>query len=386
MSIKTIILLLLLTLPFAYAADWVEVSFRTSWDRKSAGYCQETTQCLVSNSFNETLNNQPNTYWTGTTNSQKPKCINTTQYIGDNYCENGAWSSRTKLLATQLIETTLATSQSNFSLYCDTYQNALNRYNYNTDYGTVTSFIGRFCQQPGNHYITDCFNSICVLKHGNQISFGTPFNTDISGTKSPLNALNLSSTQCDSAKNNDGDYDTCGNGVWYNHDLQTILFSPAITTMPAPTASAKDYLATPYSKITNYVFTNIHDPDIEQKNYTFFNTAPLFKQIYLAKSDYKLVYSFKESNVQRYPPQAPASTGSIPLNYSAWYMSNINLPTKTCDRIIKTYDGRAHCEQQPSQTEYYIVAHKTPPVNQFDTAKSITDIWQNVTSILKVDP
>ena len=153
MPVRKIILLaaiLTLLVPVVYGADWVEVSIRQDWQRKSIGFCKQTNQCLVSNAFNEAWDNFPDRYWSEQSNNNKPKCINNMQFIEDNYCDMGSWSSRTRQVATQLLSIALSQNPTNFSLYCDDYDKVFNRYVYRTDYGAVTSFLGEFCMQPGN--------------------------------------------------------------------------------------------------------------------------------------------------------------------------------------------------------------------------------------------
>ncbi len=335
----------------AQQADWYgPLNSVNTWDYKQKGFCPKQDNCLVS----------------------RLKCINTSQWILDNYCDSGTWTSRTKLIATQLLALAQSQSPANYSIYCDSYDAVLNEYAYNSEYGPVTSFIRKFCVQPGTTKTEDCVNNICVMRYGNNVAFGMSINTDISGTKSPLQALDLSRTDCDNVKNTDGDYDSCGSNAWYNHDTQSILYS-TITTMPAITQATTNALQEPYNKLKDYVFNYVHNPDVSQYNYTFFNTTPLFNQLYLAKEAADLLYSFKQTNIT-----------TTQIDYAGWYFSNINLPDDTCSRIIKNYDGRANCEQQPSETDFYIAAHKTPQT-RFDTRKSIVDAWRDTTGKVRVN-
>jgi len=299
MSIRTILLLILITAPFvaAQGAQWVEVNVKHNWDRRSSGFCNEGAQCLVSNAFNETWDNMPDRYWSQVANWQRPKCINHTQYISDNYCENGEWTSRTKLLSKQLLAIALDKAPTSFSLYCDNYKKVLNRYQYRTDYGLVTNFLNSLnCLQAGNKRKDNCVNNICVMKYNNNIAIGTAINTDISGEKSPLQALNLSKAACNNAKQSGG-YNHCGFGVWYNHDLKSMIYTPALQTLPAVTTLTEQFFMDPYNKLNDYVFKVVHQPTIQQQNYTFFNFTPKFNQIYMAKDQFDFAYSFREQNI-----------------------------------------------------------------------------------------
>ncbi len=373
MRVTNLIIITLLCATIVMAAEWKEISTKYTWDRKSTGFCKEANQCLVSNSFNESMDNQPERYWTENLSQRKPKCITDAQYISDNYCEKGIWSSRTKILATQLLAIALNTTPLNFSLFCDSYDSVLNRYAYSTDYGTVTSFINVLCVQPGSKRPEICVNNICVMRYGRDVAFGMSINTDISGIKSPLHALNMSPTECESAINDDGKYDPCGSGVWYNHNTNSIIYSPATSPLPEPTSITGDFFLLPYNKLKNYVFTVVHKPDITRFNYTFFDLPPQFQQVYMAKDGTDFFYTFRQKNVTL-----------SQITYAGWYLSNINLPTDACNRIIKRYDSFANCEEQPTLTEFYIAAHRTPPTKT-DQRVSIVDAWEEMEKI-RVSP
>jgi len=343
--------LIVLTPALAQQADWVgPVTSKDTWDYKSKGYCPRTDRCFMG----------------------RLGCLNSTQYVLDNYCENGSWSTRTKLVAQQLLALALSESPTNYALYCNSYDAALNEYAYNTAYGSVTSFLSKFCT-IGNR-VENCANNVCVLKYGSDVAFGMAINTDISGTKSPLQALNISKTACDNEKNTDGDYDSCGSNAWYNHNTQSIIYAKE-SSLPTITTTTQNTLLDPYNKLNNYVFTYVHNPDVPQYNYTSYNITPKFDQVYIAKDGTDFLFSFRHGNITK-----------AQKDYAGWYFANIDLPGDACDRIIKRYDDRANCEQQPSETEFYITALKTPPVGRFDISKSIADAWKEMTGKVRVSP
>ncbi len=373
MRIKILIITALLLSTLVAAADWKEVNVKYTTDRKSVGYCKDPNQCLVSNAFSDNWDNLPERYWSETLNQNKPKCITTGQYISDNYCDNGIWSSRTKLIAEHLLATALNTTPNNFSIFCDTYKTVLNRYAYSTDYGTVTSYISTLCIQPGNKRSDICVNNICVMRYGQSTAFGMAINTDINGAKSTLQALNMSPSECDSAIDNDAKFDPCGNGLWYDHNTNSIIYAPDVALLPVPTSVTNDFFMLPYNKLKDYVYTVVHKPDIVRYNYTFFNLPPQFQQVYMAKDEFDFFYSFRQKNVTL-----------AQITYAGWYLSNIKLPDDTCSRIIKRYDSWANCEEQPNPSEFYIAAHRTPPTKT-DQRASIVDAWEEMEKI-RVSP
>jgi hypothetical protein len=353
-------------------AQWVEVSVHKSWDRKSSGFCQSDSQCLVSNAFNESWDNMPERYWSQSLGSLRPKCIADAQYISDHYCMNGTWSSRTRLVATQLLDVALDQSPEDFALYCDKYSAVLNKYAYSTDYGVVTQFIRGFCAQPGGTRFDSCANNICVVKYNTSVGFGMSINTDISGDDSPLQSLNLSPTICTAALNNDKDFDFCAGNVWYKHDIQSFVYLPGISTLPNPSPLTQQFFLTPFERLKNYVFTVVHNPDVAQLNYTFFSQTPVFNQVYMAKDGIQFAYGFRESNITL-----------SQIDYAGWYFSNMEFPVEACARVVKRYDDRASCEAQPSPTEFFVVAHKVPAIGKF-VQPSIVDAWNDMTGKLRV--
>jgi hypothetical protein len=360
-----LILLFLIIMPAVMAAHWESVELKYNWDLTSKGFCSQTTQCLVRALYNESLDNQPDKYWAGIANADKPKCIQDKQYLSDNYCENGKWSSRTKLIAQQLLA---IAGTNSFALYCDKYQNVLNEYKYNTDYGTVTTFLGGYCKQPGNRRTENCVNNICVIKYGTKVAFGTAINTNISSDFSPLQALNHSKTKCD-GKTSTG-YNPCGDSVYYNPDTQSIIYAPGVSPMPAVTQTEIDYVEDSYEKLKDYTYDYVYDFNNWRYNYTYYNITPQFRHIYITKDGQDFFYGFKQENISQ-----------PPVSYAGWYYNNIDLPDQACDRYIKRYDSRANCEEQPSDTEFYIVAYKRDPN---DKNVSIIDAWQDMTGKLRI--
>jgi len=327
-------LTILIAVTIVHAEDWKPVGeTKPYWNYSLYGLCKEQNQCLVKNSFNESYDNQPERYWSQNSNSEKPKCITTGQYIEDNYCEQGKWTSRTKLTATQLLAIAKEKSPNNFAIYCDTYDKVLNRYSYSTEYGLVTNFLTQYCKR--GRKIINCTNNICVLKTPLGIAFGMAINTDIDGQESPLHALNLSRTQCNSAKNNDGDYDTCGNNVWYNHNTESIIYIRGLTTMPQH--NINEYLITPYNEIKEYA---------KQYSYSIFEKTPMFNQLYIAKNNETFEYAIQQ---QHYTLNSTTFIG--------YKTENITVTTNLCD-TLKRIDNKAKCEKQTGNS-FNLVTRKT---------------------------
>jgi len=78
------------------------------------GACPNSSQCLLNITGIAADNGNL---------SGNPQCINSSQYLGDYLCENGTWSTRTKMLALKL--TSLVGAGDNFVLMCGPAKNVL---------------------------------------------------------------------------------------------------------------------------------------------------------------------------------------------------------------------------------------------------------------------
>ena len=120
-------------------------------DGCQAGFCPEAGQCLYNPSGSSSQNGNV---------SGNPQCVFSGQFISDNYCLNGSWSSRTRLAAITLTRL-LGSANDNFVLTC----------------GSPNQILFR-SQNPG------LVNSVCVidLKPGssqNRRIFATSLNQEL---------------------------------------------------------------------------------------------------------------------------------------------------------------------------------------------------------------
>jgi len=91
------------TLPFrdyrCVSGDWIYSPLAFTWDSRQSGYCPRPTQCLVDTTGNASFNDQPLAFFYGST----PQCIASGQSILDHHCSDGLWTSRTKIIALNLL-------------------------------------------------------------------------------------------------------------------------------------------------------------------------------------------------------------------------------------------------------------------------------------------
>lgn len=168
---------------------------------EKAGWCPREDQCLVDLQGDADENDNP---------ESNPQCIADTQYIKDDYCENGKWASRTKQLAAELLKI----PSGDYTLFCGSYQDALNILDY-----VITS--GKVAQG----YVLDKTNNYCILQSGGKIIFGTTLNQDVEEGTYPFEQV--LGVDCSGVDTEDGEYYPCSSSnVWYNKKERAIIYSP----------------------------------------------------------------------------------------------------------------------------------------------------------------
>ena len=213
--------------------------------RGETGYCQENSQCLYDLNGNYADNNNPD---------GSPQCIDNGQYIKDFYCESGAWTSRTKYTALQLLS---IPTTDEYTLFCDSYQNALNYVGYE-----VATDIAE------NYLTNDKVNEFCVLSYGVNVYFGVSLNQNINSDTYPfLETVGKPRTYCDDTLDNLDNYDMCSgdNTAWYNDARKIIIYSNSQITFQAIDAAK---ISAPAESLISYIRTNVDNNPTSSYDYT----------------------------------------------------------------------------------------------------------------------
>jgi hypothetical protein len=144
------------TLYSCIKGDWKIAVKKFTWDYAEYGVCPSSTQCLIGLTGNADYNNNISMYF-GPNYNQNPICIETGQFIEDHYCHNGNWTSRTKLIATQLLD--ISGEINSFTLYCDKYNKILP--GYGDTYVRDTLIEGKVVEElQGIPFAWSCFNNL----------------------------------------------------------------------------------------------------------------------------------------------------------------------------------------------------------------------------------
>lgn len=168
------------------------------------GYCPGNNQCLVNVNGLFSDNNNP---------SANPQCISGSQYIKDNYCDNGNWTSRTKSVALQLLD---IAGSNDYAIFCDSAAKSLNRLNY---------AIGT---QNAKDLATADTNKFCVISFEGNAILGTSLNKDLVSGSPILKALETGVTSC----KNIGTVGT--SNCWYDAQAKLLYYSRQPFSIQSP--------------------------------------------------------------------------------------------------------------------------------------------------------
>lgn len=208
---------------------WSALPIQYDWNKNKWGFCQTKDQCFVLSTVDGGIEGKKaDDFYIG----EYPNCINSGEYIYDNYCKgNGEWTSRTSMLASQLLE---IAKNNEYVLYCTNPSAALVDLGINKQYVTgnkqtisatdkkisnenkkglgeketetkqnvevcyTLAKDGKVTQSVKDlvpDEINTCINNVCVLKYkqGNdfKVAFATSLNKPITDANSFLLSLGV---------------------------------------------------------------------------------------------------------------------------------------------------------------------------------------------------
>lgn len=238
--------------------EWSKARKVCTPDGDTCGYCPRNNQCLVNLQGNFQDNDNPN---------GNPQCISDGQYIKDDYCENGNWTSRTKWIALQLLD--LATSD--YALFCGNYEKVLNY----LDYVVKDAKIARNYASETNNY--------CVLTHSGVVVFGTSLNNESDASKFD----DVIGESCSSVTQEDGLYHPCSQSyrAWYNKKLKSAIYSKSQIQLSDSSGKFQQYLGIPFADLIKTLSQKVANP----YDSSFINTTLKFRNLYVAEQSQKSV-------------------------------------------------------------------------------------------------
>ncbi|HIH42251.1 TPA: hypothetical protein HA246_01265 [Candidatus Woesearchaeota archaeon] len=317
------------------SVDWRVPVKKISWDGMQEGYCPTESYCLVPNA-----------------NINSIKCIKSQEYIGNHYCDDGQWSTRTRLVAEALLNYTLDNSPDDFTLYCDEYKNALPDIKSNPEYvGDQQATAEVFLTKAGATHV-------CVLETGDgkklvgtaadvpidaELNFGSAAQSSQSSAAKKFQFISLFSPNPDACKNiilNSNEFTKCtgdtssgaiNRNIWVNNKTKLVIFSNKdITLNPKPTAlSILEFLVNPLQATISFI-RNILRPKIivANINLDIIKKPKDFTRFYFAKykKDGKDLMIRSVIETQR-------DKDSLLAEYEGY-------STDICQRAIEAYDDK----------------------------------------------
>ncbi|MBN2112456.1 hypothetical protein JW707_05150 [Candidatus Woesearchaeota archaeon] len=323
--------------------NWTnETILKYTPDGSASGYCPLESQCLVNPSEFADVN-----------------CIGNREYLGKNFCEEGQWTSRAKMLAVALLRYANLKSSDDYTLFCDTYENILNFYNYQVGGNYVLNYMGDVhCQGKA------CVNEFCVLRYKDGVAFGTSLNEPVNSSRSFLKSLDQQASLCDSARAKDNQYHRCGSSnIWYNENQGTLIQLPTDDAFGSVSwqEAFVAFIKNPFDTIKNWIVPRTTGLD-------FFDQTRMFTKVYAEVHGDKKVFAFMEEGQTVYIGGWPVSgMDYVGLEYQG-------MDFTPCD-LIRHYDSTISCSAD--QTIFAQSRRPGQPSN-------LVDAWPDLTAKLRV--
>ncbi len=315
---------------------WSALPPKMDWKNLDWGFCQRQDQCYVISAEDDANRATTNvTEFTKQLLANRaptfPSCINNGEYILDNYCENGTWTSRTKYLAAKLLD--FAKDNLPYSLYCADIDLALGskaveenikelagegtpaepRASPVTQGSSVDQLnVEQTCfdalltgpsvsptnSGPNNLLVTHkqnkCVNNICILKYGDgKTAVATTLNKPVDSEDSFLKTLNIPLEKILTACNvtSTGPWRECDvdqGSLWYWEDYGAVIYDPeGITIQPGPITAALNYFIS--------LVTSLFRADTENNQVLFLKSAQNYNTVFMFDNDQKQIRAVKEN-------------------------------------------------------------------------------------------
>ena len=273
------------------------------------------------------------------------------------------------------------TSSSDYTLFCDSYARVLNQYHYRELGAWIEDFFSDKCPSPNG--LIPCVNNMCVLDAAGVVGVGATLNAPIDSTQhSILRAFGKSSVLCNPPQVDPAatEFVSCGENIWYNPELQAVIYLPTAQTLTPPDAGTEAIPDPALLSMYSYVDEVLHDPDVQGRNFDYFPKTSLFNRLYFAKKGTSEIFGFLEKAI--FPEYA-----LLPLDYiGVRYSADIDIGADPCLNLVKVYDTFAFCENQTGIADvsgFNIFARHNPGETAVQGIRSIVDVWPALTGKLR---
>jgi hypothetical protein len=295
--------------------DWKHLPIKWDWGFDKWGFCSQEDQCFVLKDGKPEYG--ANDFYEG----DYPICVNNEEYIFDHYCEAGNWTSRTKQVATKLLE---VAENDDFVMYCTNYRDSLLEYDQEDYLGgkfyseevevgdlsenldgnnqpeAIHTCYDQILDPEGKRLISDkentCVNNVCVLRFkeggGFKSAFATTLNNNITDPNSFLISLGVNQPKLDQVCQGTGDVVECDlseiegveGSLWYIPKTNSVIYGKeGISVNP-----------TPFKKITNWFSGLFSDQNQLSEQKAFIDDAENFRELYMLNKGDKTVKAIQE--------------------------------------------------------------------------------------------
>ena len=228
--------------------EWIFSSLKFTPDGDKSGYCAKESQCLLDPLAKE----------------EKDQCVGSGNFTLDNFCSNGIWSSRTALLALELLKL----KSGDYRLFCDNKENTLNYLQYQVDGKLVSAILENELKA----------NNFCVLSTRSSVVLATSLNQE------NVQANNLKIfgvTSCNALQLDNGRYNSCDstNKLWFNKRLQSLIYSQNPITITQEQLSFEEFVQSPIKNIIDNIKRLIAPPPYDE---SYVTAIKRFDKLYMA--------------------------------------------------------------------------------------------------------
>ncbi len=347
-----------------YISDWQEAFYKETWGNStfglsqseytsSQGYCLEDSQCWTGV---ECVNSSWYTYKESDTTYTLAGDNNPTSEFGDHYCDNGTWTSRTKMIAERLINlVNNRNAGDDYSLYCGPYEGENSVLNY-LEYETDHPVLNYFKNSEYNSGYEKHVNNFCVLKYKNDGSdeydiavgvslnqhiteypeFTRAFESDFSLKKFRPNCDVIPAIASPGVYTIEDVYDQCDQKrFWYNYKTRSFIFSstniPSLGLNPDSSTLLEiffNFFANP-AEAVNDLLRRVIQPVVGM----FVVSKDIIEDI----KNFDIFYLSEIENKQVFGVNEEVKLGEQVLNVNFY-----NFTTNMCESIEKYYERESN--------------------------------------------
>src|SRR3989344_3524767 len=370
---------------------WKYQPLKQDWNREKSGFCNSEDQCFVLSTESASVDAATADFYQG----EYPSCINSGEYVFDNYCQAGNWTSRTKFVAEELVN---VAGDDDFVLYCTSLREAeletAGKENYleGIKQVAVAGKVGlaETLGSPGGQEVTTvcfdalldkegarlvpekentCVNNFCVLQHKGKTSFATTLNRDITDPDSFFLALGIPQGKikvlcAPSGENEFVKCDVTGTAVkgdlWYSQKLNAVIYGKEGFSLEPGLVEKV------WEKIKNLFGV---ESELSQES-IFVAEVQNFRDVYLLKKDEKFIRAVREVfSPQKQTLIAEYENFETPV---CEYVTHVNLPEDL--ELLEEAAG----QQQLSCTQQKAIQH-VEAISNFDL------LWPQLTGKVRVN-